>query len=82
LSAPVQVAIDYPAGYLVLRDPVMASPGTLRFRIDAPLDTPVVIESSPDLEQWTTLATVTNVTTFSQPIPANQSRQFYRAHRP
>ncbi|HKQ38557.1 MAG TPA: hypothetical protein VJ063_10805, partial [Verrucomicrobiae bacterium] len=81
LSAPVQVTVDYPAGYLVLRNVSVVSPGVLRFGIDAPLDAAIVIESSPDLEQWTPVATVTNVTAFSQSIPGNQSRQFYRARR-
>ena len=81
LSAPVQVTVDYPPGHVVLRNASLASPGVLRFGLDAPLDAAIVIESSPDLEQWTSVATVTNVTTVSQPIPGNQSRQFYRARR-
>jgi hypothetical protein len=81
LSTPVQVTIDYPAGYVVLRNVAVASPGVLRFSIDAPLDASIIIEGSSDLEQWATIVTVTNVTTFSQPMPGNQPCQFYRARR-
>jgi hypothetical protein len=82
LSAPVQVTINYPPEYVVLRDAKLLSPGVLQFRIDAPLDAGIVIETSRDLQQWDPLATVTNMTTFSHPIPGSEPRLFYRARRP
>ena len=81
LSAPIQVTINYPPGYVVLRDARLSSPGMLQFGIDAPLDAAIVIESSADLQQWTPVANVTNLTTFSQPIPGSEPRLFYRARR-
>ena len=78
-SAPIDITVAYPGDYVVLRDPTVPAAGTLQFHIDAPPDTPIVIEASPDLDQWSPIATVTNTATFSWPIPPNQSRQFYRA---
>jgi hypothetical protein len=78
-SAPIDITVAYPAGYVVLYNPSVPAPGVLQFRVDAPADTPIIIEASPDLVQWSPVATVTNVTTFSRPIPPNQTRQFYRA---
>jgi hypothetical protein len=80
-SVPIEITVNYPPGYLVLANPSVPSPGVIQFRIEAPIDTGVIIESSPDLQQWSPIATVTNVITFTQPVPGNQARQFYRARR-
>jgi hypothetical protein len=80
-STAIGITVNYPAGYLVLRNPSVTSPGVIQFHIDAPLDTPVTIESSPDLQQWTPITTVTNVSTISWPIPEDASRLFYRGRR-
>jgi hypothetical protein len=80
-STAIGITVNYPAGYLVLRNPSVISPGVIQFHIDAPLDTPVTIESSPDLQQWTPITTVTNVSTISWPIPEDASRLFYRGRR-
>ena len=80
-SAPVEITVNYPPGHLVLREASIPVPGVVQFHIDAPLDTPVVVESSSNTVQWIPIATVTNLTIFSHPIAPDQSRQFYRARQ-
>src|SRR5688572_11361402 len=83
-SSPIDISVNYPPDYLVVRNPNFTSPGIFQFRIDAPLGTPLTIETSPDLQQWSPIATVTNTASpfqFSHPAPTNQPRHFYRARR-
>lgn len=81
-TPPLQISVDFPPGSFALRGPRLITPNLFEFRVEAPLGTPLIIETSPDLQQWTPFATLTNTAApFQFSHPTTHSRHFYRARQ-